>query len=256
MNKLKLVKYLDDYLKIKDYTDWSKNWLQVDCSKSDIKKIWYAVDANSYVFDLAIEEWVDLVIVHHWLFWWFDPVIVWSHYERVSRLIKNNIWLYACHLPLDAHPVVWNNIWIVSQIMNSFWIQDYHKELFWLYAWHEIGWWVRFEKSINILSLVEMLEEKLWFLPNLHNFWNKEDITTIWAVSWWWGSEIEHAYEKWYDFFITWEAAHFEVCNARELKQSILLWWHRETETVWVKLLAEHIAQQFGVEVVFLDKKY
>jgi putative NIF3 family GTP cyclohydrolase 1 type 2 len=56
MNKQELIKYLDDYLKIKDFKDTSKNGLQVDNSKSEIKKIGYAVDANTYIFDKAKEE--------------------------------------------------------------------------------------------------------------------------------------------------------------------------------------------------------
>lgn len=256
MNKLELINYLNDYLKIKDYVDWSKNWLQVDCDKKDITKIWYAVDANSYIFDLAKEEWVDMIIVHHWLFWWFDPTITWIHYNRVSKLIKSNIWLYTCHIPLDAHPVIWNNAWIINHIITHFGITDFHKEQFWEYKWNIIWYWIKFENWINIMSVVDMLESKLWFIPNLLNFGNKEEIKSIWAISWEWGDYAPKAHETWYDLYITWEWAHHEICTARELSQSILLWWHRETETIWVQLLAQHLNKNFGIEIVFLDKKY
>jgi putative NIF3 family GTP cyclohydrolase 1 type 2 len=39
MNKRELIKYLDEYLNISEYTDDSKNGLQIDCSKEEIKKI-------------------------------------------------------------------------------------------------------------------------------------------------------------------------------------------------------------------------
>jgi len=39
MNKQELVNYLDDYLKISEFTDASKNGLQVDTQKTEIKKI-------------------------------------------------------------------------------------------------------------------------------------------------------------------------------------------------------------------------
>jgi len=39
MNKKELISYLDEYLKISDFKDTSKNGLQVDNEKSDIKKI-------------------------------------------------------------------------------------------------------------------------------------------------------------------------------------------------------------------------
>jgi putative NIF3 family GTP cyclohydrolase 1 type 2 len=69
MNKQELINYLDDYLNITDFKDSSKNGLQVDNSKEEIKKIAYAVDANTYIFEKAIYEGVDLVLTHHGLFW-------------------------------------------------------------------------------------------------------------------------------------------------------------------------------------------
>jgi len=56
MNKKELIKYLDEYLKISAFKDDSKNGLQIDSSKEEIKKIGFAVDANTYIFDKAIEE--------------------------------------------------------------------------------------------------------------------------------------------------------------------------------------------------------
>jgi putative NIF3 family GTP cyclohydrolase 1 type 2 len=69
MIKVELIKYLDDYLKKSDFKDTSKNGLQVDTQKKEIKKIGYAVDATTYIFDKAIYEKVDMVISHHGLFW-------------------------------------------------------------------------------------------------------------------------------------------------------------------------------------------
>ncbi|MDP3380389.1 MAG: hypothetical protein Q8S84_02330 [bacterium] len=39
MNKKELIKYLDEYLRLSDFKDDSKNGLQIDCSKDEIKKI-------------------------------------------------------------------------------------------------------------------------------------------------------------------------------------------------------------------------
>ncbi|NCO31703.1 hypothetical protein GW891_02630 [bacterium] len=69
MNKKELISYLDDYLKISDFKDTSKNGLQVDSEKTEIKKLGFAVDANTYIFDKAIDEGVDMVLTHHGIFW-------------------------------------------------------------------------------------------------------------------------------------------------------------------------------------------
>jgi putative NIF3 family GTP cyclohydrolase 1 type 2 len=56
MNKKELIAYLDDYLQISEFKDSSKNGLQIDNSKEEIKKLGFAVDANTYIFEKAKEE--------------------------------------------------------------------------------------------------------------------------------------------------------------------------------------------------------
>jgi putative NIF3 family GTP cyclohydrolase 1 type 2 len=69
MKKQDLINYLDQYLKINDFQDKSKNGLQVDNSKKEIKKIGYSVDASTYIFEKAKEEKVDMVLCHHGMYW-------------------------------------------------------------------------------------------------------------------------------------------------------------------------------------------
>jgi putative NIF3 family GTP cyclohydrolase 1 type 2 len=50
------------------------------------------------------------VLVHHGLFWSFDPVGLSPLLaERLRPLFKHDIALAAYNLPLDAHPEVGNN---------------------------------------------------------------------------------------------------------------------------------------------------
>lgn len=64
------------------------------------------------------------------------------------------------------------------------------------------------------------------------------------------------ANDLWYDLLITWEWVHYEISLAKDIKQSVLLWWHYETEVFGVQALANHLNKKFGIEVVFLDEKY
>ena len=116
MNKQELINYINDYLQIENFVDSSKNWLQIDSTKDQIKKIWYAVDATTYIFKKAKQENVDLVLVHHWLFWGFEQVLVWVPFKRAKFMLENNIALVAYHLPLDAHPEVGNNAWLLESL--------------------------------------------------------------------------------------------------------------------------------------------
>jgi len=255
MKKTELIKYLDEYLTLKTYKDWSKNWLQVDNSKDEINRIAFAVDASSYIFDKAIKENSDMIIVHHWLFWWFDPVITGLHYQRVSKLIKSDIALYWVHLPLDAHDEIWNNIWIINEFIKYFDLKDYKIEKFWEYHGETIWFWIRFKEKIDISRLNDFCKAQ-GFKDEIYNFWNLGEITSFSLISWWGWSWITEAKTKNYDVYLIWEAVHFEIMWAKEMWQSLILGWHYETETAWVRLLAKHLEEKFSIETIFIDEKY
>jgi dinuclear metal center YbgI/SA1388 family protein len=257
MNKQDLISYLNEYLNILGFDDSSKNWLQIDNEKDEIKKIGYAVDASTYIFDKAIEEKVDMLLVHHWMFWWNEQVLVWIPFERVKRLIKNDIALYGVHLPLDAHNEVWNNIWLLNAFVKVFDFkeEDYQVEKFAEYHWEMIWFWLRFKENIDILDVIKYAKE-LDLQEILYNFWNKDFINSIAFCSWSALDEATQAKNWNYDLLVTWEWWHWNIILAKELWQSVLLWWHYETEKIWPKLLAEHLKEMFGIEIVYLDEKY
>jgi len=247
---------MNEYLEIDRFNDSSKNWLQVDNTKSEIKKIAYAVDATSYVFDKAIKENVDMIITHHGLFWWFEQVLVWITFERIKKLIENNIALAAYHLPLDAHNEVWNNIWLVKEFIKTFGIENYTLESIIEYKGTNIWFWIRFDKKISIEDIKNIYFPKMKLIDEIYDFGNKKEISSIAFCSGGAGSEVGKVKDLDYDFYLTWEWAHHEKTLAKELKQSIAYAGHRETEKVWPELLAKHLNEKFGIEIVFIDEKY
>lgn len=258
MNKNELIKYLDSFLKISDFKDNSKNGLQIDCEKTEIKKVGFAVDANTYIFKRAKEAKVDIILTHHWLFWWFEQVLVGLAYSRAKIMIENNIALYSAHLPLDAHREVGNNIWLARAFINIFGIMEweYKMEDFWEYAWFTIWFWIRLKHKIHVSNLITPYAERMQLLKRFYNFWNKTYFDSIAFVSGWALSNALEAKQKNYDIFVTWEWVHYEMIQAKELEQCILVWWHYETEKIWPKLLAYHLRDKFGLEIEFLDEKY
>lgn len=256
MKKSDLITYLDSYLKIADFTEESKNGLQVDTARAEIKKVWFAVDATSYIFDRAIAEKVDFLIVHHGLFWGFDTPITGVMYERMSRLIKNDIGFYGCHLPLDAHKEVGNNWGLLNEFLQVWKFKDFETEEFGEYKGNTIWAWVRFKEKVSIKVLREFLESK-WIIFNFLDFWNIGDsFSSLAILSGWGGEEASEASKKWYDIYLTGEWPHYATIYNKELGQSLILGWHYETETIWVQLLAKHLQAKFGLEIVFLDEKY
>ena len=65
-----IVRYTDDYLQIPQCPDWphALNGVQVENSGA-VRKIGAAVDASTRSFAAAAERGVDLLLVHHGLFW-------------------------------------------------------------------------------------------------------------------------------------------------------------------------------------------
>lgn len=258
MNKQDLLNYLDEYLQNWEYKDASKNGLQVDNTKQEIKKIGYAVDASTYIFDRATYEDVDLVLTHHGIFWWHEETLTGVAYKRAQKLLGKDIALYSSHIPLDAHPEVWNNIWLIKAFVRIFGLreEDYEIEEFWNYKWKNIWYGVKFKHQLHISNLVTPYAEQMQLIKKVYNFWNKTYFNSFAVISGSAGKDLLQAKQAWYDVFLTWEANHTQMIMAKEHEQSIMLWWHYETEKIWVKLLAYHLKEKFGLEIVFLDEKY
>lgn len=258
MNKQELINYLNEYLNIDWFKDSSKNGLQVDNSQTEIKKIWYAVDANTYIFERAKNQQVDLILTHHGIFWWYEQVMTGITYERAKILLSNDIALYSAHLPLDAHEEVGNNIWLAKAFINIFWLreEDYTLEKFWEYKGYNIGYGIKFKNKLHVSNLVTPYAEQMQLLKKFYNFWNKTYFNSISFVSGGALNSMHEAKEKEYDVLVTWEWVHHEMTLAKEIGQCILIWWHYETEKIWPKLLAYHLKNKFNIEIEFLDEKY
>src|ERR1700736_5546686 len=105
-----IVEYANKYLRIRKIEDWPNalNGLQIENS-GNVMKIGAAVDVSTRVLIKAAEQHVDLLIVHHGLFWPGLQSVTGSLRRQLKLAFENNIALYSAHLPLDVHPDVGNN---------------------------------------------------------------------------------------------------------------------------------------------------
>ncbi len=105
----KLIDYGNRTLEVGSYRDYCPNGLQI-AGRDDIQTLVTGVTASARFLDAAIEAGADAVLVHHGYFWKGESsAIVGMKYQRIRRLIQNNIGLLAYHLPLDCHPEFGNN---------------------------------------------------------------------------------------------------------------------------------------------------
>src|SRR5205823_12349451 len=107
---MQIVQYLDTYLRICEIEDWPNalNGLQIENS-GRVTKIGAAVDASTHVLTEATKRDVDLLVVHHGLFWPGLQPVTGALYRQLKLALKNDIAIYSAHLPLDVHSVVGNN---------------------------------------------------------------------------------------------------------------------------------------------------
>src|SRR5207244_4464136 len=105
-----IVEYTNEYLRIREIEDWDNalNGLQIENS-GRVTKIGAAVDVSTRVLGAAAKKDVDLLIVHHGLFWPGLQSIIGALHRQLRIAFENDIALYSAHLPLDVHPEVGNN---------------------------------------------------------------------------------------------------------------------------------------------------
>lgn len=91
------------------FRDWGPNGLQVE-GRPSITRLVSGVTACRALIDAAIDARADAILVHHGLFWrGQDGTVTGWMKERLARLLRHDVNLYAYHLPLDAHPTLGNN---------------------------------------------------------------------------------------------------------------------------------------------------
>lgn len=112
-----IARHLDTVLRTAEVPDYSGalNGIQVEHT-GPVRRCAVAVDASLRTIQGAIDAGANLLIVHHGLFWSGTQPLRGRHYDRVRRLITNDIAVYSSHLPLDLHPTLGNNALLATAI--------------------------------------------------------------------------------------------------------------------------------------------
>src|SRR6476619_3643959 len=112
-----IVSYADRFLRVRDVGDWDNalNGLQIENS-GRVTRIGAAVDVSTRVLSEAQKQDIDLLIVHHGLFWRGLQPVQGALRRQLRLAFENDIALYSAHLPLDIHPRVGNNAQLVAAL--------------------------------------------------------------------------------------------------------------------------------------------
>lgn len=243
---LEICKYCDDLLKIKDIKDFNGalNGLQIE-NCGHVHKIGAAVDANFAAIELAIENKIDLLLVHHGLFWSHERRLIGQRYRIYQKILANNLAIYSAHLPLDCHNEIGNNA-IIAKKLNLI----------------PIGSFGSFEgSSIGIvtngtISLKELKSRLKIIFPGLIHELNfgPSMPKKIGILSGSGGNDVLYeAITQEIDTIITGEIRYSTCSLAQELCLNIFACGHYNTEVFGVKALAESVSENFKIQVQFLN---
>ena len=115
----RLTQFLDELLTPEAFDDLGPNGLQVP-GADEVERVVTGVTAQRALIERAVEAEAQLVLVHHGLFWNFDPIGLTPRLAgRLRPLFRHDIALAAYHLPLDAHPEVGNNALLAEALGAS-----------------------------------------------------------------------------------------------------------------------------------------
>jgi dinuclear metal center YbgI/SA1388 family protein len=240
-----VIGYLDSILDPAAYDDYGPNGLQVP-GRDEIETVATGVSANAELFARAREESVDMVLVHHGLFWAGPPrPLDRGSKRRLQLLFEADLALAAYHLPLDGHLEVGNNALLAKAIGAT------DLEPFGAHRGATIG--VR--ATLEPLSAAELVErvaaaterEPLAFTDG------PDPVRSVGIVSGAGADHLDEAIAAGLDAFVTGEPTERSMSRAREAGIHFLAAGHYATETFGVRALGERLAERFGVRHLFID---
>jgi dinuclear metal center YbgI/SA1388 family protein len=240
-----IVSHLDHYLRIREIADWPAAWngLQVENSGA-VTRVGAAVDACEAVIGAAIERGVDLLLVHHGLFWSGVQPVVGATYRKMRAALEGNLAIYSAHLPLDVHPVLGNNALLAKALGFKRCAPFFHEK------GRPLG--LRTMVSLPLAHLVQRLERSVEGLVHVCSG-GPERVRRVGIVTGGAGAEVAKAAAEGIDTFITGEGPHWSYTLAEELGVNLLYAGHYATETFGVKALAAHVAKKFRMPWEFID---
>ncbi len=227
--------------------DDSLNGIQVSCgSGKEIKKLAVAVDACAESIRRARDWGADLLFVHHGMFWGKPEPISGSLRERVRMLLEADMGLYACHLPLDRHPVVGNN----ARIADALGLKD--RKAFGTYHGITIGWAGNLPAPSSIDEVLSMILPDR-SAPKSVIAAGKREIRSVAIVSGGAPFESLEALAAGYDLYITGEPSHSIYHYMLEGGMNFIAAGHYATETWGVRAVADKARAELGLATEFID---
>lgn len=240
--------HLDDLLRAPAFRDFGPNGVQVP-GREEVATVVTGVSAQRALFERALEEGADAVLVHHGLFWRGAPLALdRPSTRRLKLLLANDVSLLAYHLPLDGHPEHGNNALLADGLGAQRWEPFAHHE------GETIGVVARFSgdglRPADLAQRVATLcaRQPVAFLDD-----GPQHIRTLGIVSGAGADYLPASIAAGHDAFLTGEPIERAMHTAGEAGVHFLAAGHYATETFGVRRLGDLLEARFGVRHVWVD---
>jgi dinuclear metal center YbgI/SA1388 family protein len=233
---------LQDLLRPELFKDYGPNGLQVE-GRREVRCVVSGVTASLAFIDAAIAAGADTLLVHHGLFWrGHDGRLTGWLRERVARLIRHDINLFAYHLPLDAHEALGNN----AQFGRRLGLVADRR-----FGEQDLGF-VGPVGGLSVDALAATVAQVLLRAPVVV----PGDGRPLRRVAWCTGGAqgyFESAVAAGADAFLTGEISEPQAHLARETGVAFLACGHHATERFGAPAVADFVAGQLGLEHRFIE---
>ncbi len=213
--------WLDATLDVASFDDVSNNGVQVDrVGDRDVRRVAFAVDASLAAVRAAAAAGAQFLVVHHGVSWGGGiRRLTGGVFSVVKAAMDADLAVYACHIPLDAHPKLGNN----AQLAKALGLKRTRPA----FAWRG-----------RPIGLVGTAGGRL-----------------VGVCSGGAGDFAEEAKRLGCDLFVTGEANWGETVAAENCGIELRCLGHYESETGGVRALAAAMKKALGVQVVDLTEE-
>ena len=235
-----IVAYANELLEVERWPEFAPPGLQV-IGAPEVSTIVCGVSSSLALFEAALEQGAQMVLVHHGLFWRNEPLVVDRRLRgRLETLFRGNVSLLAYHLALDAHPELGNNAQLAQRLdavpNGPFGV-------------------VGLDCSVSpqpIEALARRIEEVTGRTPLVLPS-GPAEIRRLAITSGAGGYDLIRAAHEGFDALLTGEAEEPNAHAAAELGIHLIAAGHHATERFGVQALARRLSEQFELSWTYVE---
>ncbi|MBU4256995.1 Nif3-like dinuclear metal center hexameric protein [Patescibacteria group bacterium] len=238
----KIVEFCEDYLKVKDFTDYCVNGLQVE-GVEEVDKIVIGVSISKQLIKSAINKKAQMIIVHHGIFKdqvGTPPKFTGYLRNRLKIILENDINLCGFHLPLDAQPQIGNNI-SLCKLLGIMKTKPFN-----------VGFIGELKRETNFQDFVKNVNKKLNTQSCIIAAGPRK-VKRIGVISGGSSPDFKFAAELGADTYLCGDIREDVVRAVEEIGVNFINAGHYNTEKLGIQNLGNLIAKKFGIEVEFID---